>query len=106
MKPIRILLAEDQAMIREALAALLSFEDDLVVVAQVGRGDEVVKAARVKGAGSAYRSAGSEHRTGPKQRHGKQRSCCKSWRGSGNERETSCTKNGADLHGGHAAVAL
>jgi two-component system response regulator DesR len=45
MKPIRILIAEDQAMIREALAALLSFEDDLEVVAQVGRGDEVVKAA-------------------------------------------------------------
>jgi two-component system, NarL family, response regulator DesR len=44
--PIRVLLAEDQAMIREALAALLSFEDDIEVVAQVGRGDEVVKAAR------------------------------------------------------------
>jgi two-component system, NarL family, response regulator DesR len=44
--PIRVLLAEDQAMIREALAALLSFEDDIVVVAQVGRGDEVLKAAR------------------------------------------------------------
>jgi len=40
-----VLLAEDQAMIREALAALLSFEDDIEVVAQVGRGDEVVKAA-------------------------------------------------------------
>ncbi len=43
--PIRVLLAEDQAMIREALAALLSFEDDIEVVAQVGRGDEVLKAA-------------------------------------------------------------
>ncbi len=32
-------------MIREALAALLSFEGDIEVVAQVGRGDEVVKAA-------------------------------------------------------------
>jgi len=32
-------------MIREALAALLSFEDDIQVVAQVGRGDEVVPAA-------------------------------------------------------------
>src|SRR5215469_8625772 len=32
-------------MIREALAALLSFEDDIEVIAQVGRGDEVVKAA-------------------------------------------------------------
>jgi two-component system response regulator DesR len=45
VNPIRVLLAEDQAMIREALAALLSFEDDIEVVAQVGRGDEVVKAA-------------------------------------------------------------
>jgi two-component system response regulator DesR len=43
--PIRVLLAEDQAMIREALAALLSFEDDIEVVAQVGRGDEVTAAA-------------------------------------------------------------
>jgi two-component system response regulator DesR len=43
---IRVLLAEDQAMIREALAALLSFEDDIEVVAQVGRGDEVTAAAR------------------------------------------------------------
>ncbi|MCW2935459.1 MAG: DNA-binding response regulator [Actinomycetia bacterium] len=44
-RAIRVLLAEDQAMIREALAALLSFEDDIEVVAQVGRGDEVVDAA-------------------------------------------------------------
>jgi two-component system response regulator DesR len=43
--PIRVLLAEDQAMIREALAALLSFEEDIEVVAQVGRGDEVAAAA-------------------------------------------------------------
>jgi two-component system, NarL family, response regulator DesR len=42
---IRVLIAEDQAMIREALAALLSFEDDIEVVAQVGRGDEVSGAA-------------------------------------------------------------
>ncbi|HEY3734565.1 MAG TPA: response regulator transcription factor [Streptosporangiaceae bacterium] len=44
-RPIRVLLAEDQHMIREALAALLSFEDDIQVVAQTGRGDEVVAAA-------------------------------------------------------------
>lgn len=43
---IKILLAEDQVMIREALAALLSFEEDIEVVAQVGRGDEIVKAAQ------------------------------------------------------------
>ena len=44
--PIRLLLAEDQVMIREALAALLSFEGDVEVVAQVGRGDEVLQAAK------------------------------------------------------------
>ncbi|GAA2072548.1 response regulator transcription factor [Streptomyces albiaxialis] len=41
---IRLLLAEDQAMVREALAALLGLEPDLEVVAQVGRGDEVAAA--------------------------------------------------------------
>src|SRR6266704_1511440 len=44
-EPVRLLLAEDQVMIREALAALLSFEGDIEVVAQVGRGDEVLTAA-------------------------------------------------------------
>ncbi len=43
---IRILLADDQALVRGALAALLDLETDLEVVAQVGRGDEVVAAAR------------------------------------------------------------
>lgn len=43
---IRLLLADDQSLVRGALAALLSMEDDLVVVAEVGRGDEVVAAAR------------------------------------------------------------
>jgi two-component system response regulator DesR len=43
---IRILLAEDQAMVRGAIAALLDLEDDLEVVAQVGTGDAVVSAAR------------------------------------------------------------
>lgn len=42
---IRLLLAEDQGMVRGALAALLELEPDLSVVAQVGRGDEVVGAA-------------------------------------------------------------
>lgn len=39
---IRILLAEDQGMIRGALARLLDLEPDLEVVAQVGSGDQVV----------------------------------------------------------------
>jgi two-component system response regulator DesR len=42
---IRVLLAEDQAMVRGALAGLLSLEADIEVVAQVARGDEVVAAA-------------------------------------------------------------
>ena len=44
---IRVMIAEDQAMVREALAALLALEGDIDVVAQVGRGDEVVEAALV-----------------------------------------------------------
>ena len=44
---IRVLLAEDQAMVRGALAALLSREQDIEVVAEVARGDEVVQAAQV-----------------------------------------------------------
>ncbi len=43
---IRLLLADDQALVRGALAALLELEDDLEVVAEVSRGDEVVDAAR------------------------------------------------------------
>jgi two-component system response regulator DesR len=42
---IRVLLAEDQAMVRGALSALLSREQDIKVVAEVARGDEVVAAA-------------------------------------------------------------
>ena len=41
---IRLLLADDQALVRGALAALLSLESDLEVVAEVGRGDEVLDA--------------------------------------------------------------
>ena len=48
-KRIRILLAEDQAMIREALATLLNLEPDMTVVGQVGRGDEVVAAVDALG---------------------------------------------------------
>src|SRR5580700_6967247 len=42
---IRVLLAEDQTMVRTALASLLNLEPDIEVVAQVSRGDEVVAAA-------------------------------------------------------------
>jgi two-component system response regulator DesR len=42
---IRVLLAEDQAMVRGALAALLALEGDIEIVAEVGSGDDVVPAA-------------------------------------------------------------
>ncbi|HWZ19284.1 MAG TPA: response regulator transcription factor [Ktedonobacteraceae bacterium] len=42
---IRVLLAEDQAMVRGALAALLALEGDIEIVAEVGRGDEVTTVA-------------------------------------------------------------
>ncbi|MGW4464963.1 response regulator transcription factor [Micromonospora sp. NBC_01796] len=40
--PTRILIAEDQGMMRSALASLLNLEEDMSVVATVARGDEVV----------------------------------------------------------------
>jgi len=43
---IRVLLADDQALVRGALAAMLGLEADIEVVAQVGSGDEVVDAAK------------------------------------------------------------
>ena len=43
---IRLLLADDQELVRTALAALLTLEEDFEVVATVGRGDEVVAAAK------------------------------------------------------------
>jgi two-component system response regulator DesR len=42
---IRLLLADDQELIRQALRALLDLEPDFEVVASVGRGDEVTAAA-------------------------------------------------------------
>ena len=42
---IRVLIAEDQAMVRGALASLLGLEGDIEVVAEVARGDEVLAAA-------------------------------------------------------------
>lgn len=43
---IKVLIADDQSLVRGALAALLTTERDIEVVAQVGRGDEVVAAVR------------------------------------------------------------
>jgi two-component system response regulator DesR len=47
---IRLVLADDQNLVRGALAALLTLEDDFEIVAEVGRGDEVVDAVRTHGA--------------------------------------------------------
>lgn len=43
---ITLLLADDQALVRGAMAALLGLEEDLDVVAEVGSGDAVLEAAR------------------------------------------------------------
>ncbi|GAA0969750.1 Transcriptional regulatory protein DesR [Nocardioides aquaticus] len=40
--PIRVLLADDEQLIREALGQLLGLEEDLEVVGQAGSGDEAV----------------------------------------------------------------
>jgi two-component system response regulator DesR len=42
---IRVLIAEDMHMIRSALVALLSLEEDMEVVAELERGDEVLATA-------------------------------------------------------------
>jgi two-component system, NarL family, response regulator DesR len=42
---IRVMIAEDQTMVRGALAALLSLEEDVEIVAEASRGDEVIPTA-------------------------------------------------------------
>jgi two-component system, NarL family, response regulator DesR len=42
---IRVLIAEDQALLREALADILARYEDIQVVSQVGRGNEILAAA-------------------------------------------------------------
>jgi two-component system, NarL family, response regulator DesR len=43
---IRVLIAEDQAMVRGALASLLGLEHDIEIVAEVDRGDRVLATAK------------------------------------------------------------
>lgn len=61
---IRLLLAEDQGMTRGALALLLGMEHDMEVVAQVGRGDEVVDAALLSRPDAALLDIGLPGRSG------------------------------------------
>ena len=46
---IRVLLADDEHLIRGALAALLGLEDDLLVVAEAASGPEALAMARAHG---------------------------------------------------------
>ena len=43
--PVRVLLVDDQALFREALATLLGVRDDVVVVGEAGDGEEAVRRA-------------------------------------------------------------
>ncbi|WP_247041287.1 response regulator transcription factor [Arthrobacter rhizosphaerae] len=45
MKPVRVLLADDQALLREGLATMLSVEEDIEVVGQVANGEEAARFA-------------------------------------------------------------
>ena len=62
---IRVLIAEDQAMVRGALASLLALEDDIEVVAEVGRGDAVLDTARAR----RRRRCPARHRDARRRRH-------------------------------------
>ncbi|MEP6479201.1 MAG: response regulator transcription factor [Rhodoglobus sp.] len=44
---IRVLLAEDSAILRDTLLAVLGLQDDIEMVADVGTGPEIVPAARI-----------------------------------------------------------
>lgn len=46
LEPVRVLLADDDPLARRAISSILSSTEDIVVVAEVGDGDEVVAAVR------------------------------------------------------------
>ncbi|MDO5076986.1 response regulator [Corynebacterium sp.] len=50
---INVLIADDQALVRGALAALLGLEKDLTIVAEIGDGTALVDTARTSGANVA-----------------------------------------------------
>ena len=76
---IRVLIAEDQAMVRGALTSLLGLEPDIEVVAEVGRGDEVLAAALAHDPDVALLDIESLVRTASRQ----PRSSASTWPGRG-----------------------
>jgi two-component system, NarL family, response regulator DegU len=46
MNKIRVLIADDHAMVRQGIKQILELEDDIVVIAQAANGDEAIKLAR------------------------------------------------------------
>ena len=59
---VRIMIAEDQTMVRQALVALLELEGDITVVAQAASGDEALAMAKryqPDVAAARHRDAGS-----------------------------------------------
>src|SRR5438105_2260865 len=61
---IRVLLAEDQLMFRTAVRRLLELENDIEVVAEVARGDEVVPAALASRPDITVVDIEMQHKTG------------------------------------------
>ena len=61
---IRVLLAEDQTMLRGALAALLDLEPDIAVIAQAANGREALKLARHPHPTSSSQTSKCPRRTG------------------------------------------
>jgi DNA-binding NarL/FixJ family response regulator len=47
MEPVKVLIADDQRLMREGLATLLALADDIDIVAQAGDGAEAIDLARV-----------------------------------------------------------
>ncbi len=78
---IRVLIAEDQAMVRGALKALLAMEGDIEIVAETDRADEVLALALL--------CAENSRRAGPSfsRPSGARGSCGAPWR---TERRDSC----------------